>query len=50
MTTFTLPLIMHHLDFEFVDPEHAKAKPNFQLGTFTAPDIQMIVIPLRKID
>jgi cytochrome P450 len=50
MTTFTLPLIMYYLDFEFVDPEHAKTKPNFQLGTFTAPEIQMVVKPLRKID
>ena len=29
MTTFTLPLIMFHFDFEFVNLQHAISKPNF---------------------
>ena len=29
MTVFTLPLIMYHFDFEFVNPEYKAKKPNF---------------------
>ena len=49
MTTFTLPLIMYHLDFEFVNPKHATSKPNFQLLQFAVPVIPMKVRTLLKL-
>ena len=50
MTVYTLPLVMYHLDFEFVDPDHARQKPNFQLATPKTPVIPMRIIPTRKIN
>lgn len=29
MTVYTIPLIMYHLEFEYVNPDHFKVKPNF---------------------
>ena len=49
MTVYTLPLVLYHLDFEFVNPEHAAKKPNFQLGTVKTPTIPMKIKPIRKI-
>jgi cytochrome P450 len=49
MTTFTLPLIMYHFDFEFLNPQHATSKPNFQLFQFTIPVIPMKMKTLRKL-
>jgi cytochrome P450 / NADPH-cytochrome P450 reductase len=28
VTSFTLPLVLYHFDFEFVDPVHSRHKPN----------------------
>ena len=50
MTVFTLPLVMYHFDFEFVNPEHMKNKPNFQLATFKTPVIPMKMRSIRKLN
>ena len=49
MTVFTLPMVLYHLDFEFINPEHMIKKPNYQLGTFATPQIPMRVKTLCKI-
>ena len=49
MTVFTLPLVMYHFDFEFISPDHALKKPNFQLGTFKTPTIPMKMKSIRQI-
>jgi len=43
MSIFTLPLIMHHFDFEFVNPDHKINKPNFTLVQPKRPEIRMKV-------
>lgn len=50
MTVFTLPLVMFHFDFEFVNPEHVANKPNLQLATWKKPVIPMRVKTIRKIN
>ena len=50
MTVFTLPLVLYHFQFEFVDPEHAIIKPNLQLATFKTPKIPMRIKTIRKIN
>lgn len=49
MTLFTLPLIMYHLDFEFVNAEHKVNKPNFLVATPKTPVINMKVKTIRKV-
>lgn len=49
MTVFTLPLVLYHFDFEFVNPAHATKKPNLQLGATKTPVIPMKVRTVRKM-
>ena len=49
MTTFTLPLVMHHLNFEYVNPEHVTRKPNFQIASSQAPVIPMRIRTIKKL-
>ena len=49
MTLFTLPMVMYHLDFEFVNPDHKIKKPNFMLGMPKVPVINMRIKTLRKL-
>lgn len=48
ITMFTFPLILTHLDFEFINPEHMHAKPNFQLAQFEAPKIPTKITPRKS--
>ena len=50
MTVFTLPMVLYHFKFEFVDPKHEEKKPNLQLATFRTPVIPMRMKTVRKIN
>jgi len=49
VTVFSLPLVLHFLDFEFVNPEHKTHKLNFQIGQAKSPVIPMKITTLRKL-
>jgi cytochrome P450 / NADPH-cytochrome P450 reductase len=49
MTVYTLPLVLYHFDFEFVDPAHKLNKPTFQLATTAQPVIPMRIKTIRAM-
>jgi hypothetical protein len=49
MTVYTIPLIMYHFAFEYVNPDHLKVKPNFQLASPQMPTIPMRLKYLNKV-
>ena len=49
MTVFTLPLVLFHFEFQFVNQAYMVKKPNMQLFSMTTPEIPMRVKVTRKI-
>jgi cytochrome P450 len=48
ITVITIPLLVYHFDFQYVDQEQLRNKPNFQLNTPHVPVIPMTLRSIRK--
>jgi cytochrome P450 len=49
MAVNTLPLMMYHFDFDFLDPAHRLHKPDFTLGSPKEPVIPMKCTRIRSL-
>lgn len=44
-----IPMWLHFFDFEFVNEEHKKVRPNVQLGTTEPIEVPMKLITRNKV-